>query len=203
MSPGHCTEITKIVLKDAKIPAIPEPSAIPSTSQRAAICSGLEVQEPQNLYFVRAWDEAESEHGLAPNALAVDNETCELAYKIHVHLSVEPFTALSSPLTEIVLWNLKEGAKREKVEELLTALMSVVNAIPSSEGMYKAGWGPVLENDRQFVVMIGWENMEAFQTAVRNSPEGRALLDQLDEHTDRHLRHVVLQQAQMSFEARL
>lgn len=36
MSPGHCTEITKIVLKDAKIPAIPEPSAIPSTSQRAA-----------------------------------------------------------------------------------------------------------------------------------------------------------------------
>ncbi len=36
-------------------------------------------------------------------------------------------------------------------------------------------------------------DIQAFQTAVKNSPEGRAILDQLDQHTDRLLRHVILE----------
>lgn len=83
-----------------------------------------------------------------------------LSYRIHVHLSCEPYTAIRAPLTEIVLWHLKEGVARETVEGLLTKLMKIVNEIPFDEGMFKAGWGPVLENDRQFVVMIGWSTME-------------------------------------------
>ena len=34
--------------------------------------------------------------------------------------------------------------------------------------------------------------MQAFQTAVRNSPDGRALLAELDNYTERQLRHVTL-----------
>ena len=69
---------------------------------------------------------------------------------------------MAAPLTEIVTWKLKEGATREKVEELLTSLMKIVNAIPRSEGFHKAGWGSVVGDDseRQYVVWIGWDDME-------------------------------------------
>ncbi|KAF7790289.1 hypothetical protein EIP86_001243 [Pleurotus ostreatoroseus] len=133
-------------------------------------------------------DTAEGDYESPP-----DSPAANLDYRIHVRFSAEPFTALSAPLTEIVLWTLRDDAPRQKVEELLTKLMGIVNNIPSSEGLYKADWGPVLDNERQFVVLIGWENMEAFQTAVKNSPDGRAVLDELDVLTSRQLRHVTLQ----------
>lgn len=95
-----------------------------------------------------------------------DSPAANLDYRIHVRFSAEPFTALSAPLTEIVLWTLREDAPRPKVEELLTKLMEIVNNIPSSEGLYKADWGPVLDNERQFVVLIGWENMEVCHFAT-------------------------------------
>lgn len=147
-----------------------------------SLCCGLEVQEPRNLYFVRgesngplkrpnrlhhhsrsAWETSEQLHDLTDSFVKATHPSGvpgELTYNVHVHLSCEPYTALEAPLTEIVLWTLREGASREKVEELLPALMRIVNAIPFSEGMYKAGWGPVSNNDGQFVVMIGWETME-------------------------------------------
>ena len=51
---------------------------------------------------------------------------------------------------------------------------------------------------------IAW-NGKAFETAVRNSPDGRAILDELAKVTDRLLRHVVLRQPELQpmYEARL
>ncbi|PSS32078.1 hypothetical protein PHLCEN_2v2154 [Hermanssonia centrifuga] len=195
----HCAEIAKFVV-DRAGPISPSTRNPIRSQGRRRSCSGIEVQESQHLYLVNAW-EAPENHTIAPASNvegargehSVDASASNLEYHIHVHFSEEPYTALSAPLTEIVLWTLKEGSPRAKVEELLTDLMTVVNGIPTSAGMHKAGWGPVLENEKQFVVLIGWENMEAFQTAVKNSPEGRAILDQLDQHTDRLLRHVILE----------
>jgi len=115
----------------------------------------------------------------------------------------EPFTALDAPLTEFVLWDLKEGAEPPVVRALLTRLMAVVDAIPRAEGMHRAGWGSVVGDDRKYFVVIGWDSMEAFQTAVANSPAGRAVLDQLAEHTVRQIRHVDLRQPEPIVEARL
>lgn len=110
-----------------------------------------------------AWDATEDEHnplldaaGDAPAA----PEGCTLEYRIHVHLQCEPRTALDAPLTEVVLWYLKPHATQAKVEELLTTLMGIVNKIPREEGMHRAGWGSVLGDPRQYVVMIGWDSME-------------------------------------------
>ena len=97
---------------------------------------------------------------------------CTEEYKIHIHLQCEPFTAIDAPLTEIVVWKLKEHAKKEVVEELLTGLMKIVNAIPRSEGMHKAGWGSVLEDERQYIVMIGWDTMEVCYTLARSVESG-------------------------------
>lgn len=111
-----------------------------------------------------AWDATEDEHNPLLDAAAegpVDMpQGCTQEYKIHIHLQCEPFTAIDAPLTEIVLWKLKDRAKKEVVEELLTGLMKIVNAIPRSAGMHKAGWGSVPSNERQYVVMIGWDTME-------------------------------------------
>jgi hypothetical protein len=113
---------------------------------------------------VTAWDTTADEHSsipdISPEASYERPQPCELEYKIHAYLTCEPYTALRAPVTEIVVWNLKENATSEKVKELLTALMKVVNNIPRSEGMHKAGWGSVLDNERQYVVIIGWDSME-------------------------------------------
>lgn len=89
----------------------------------------------------------------------------KMAYRIHVHLECEPYTALSAPLTEIVVWKMREGASRAVVEQLLTKLMAIVSKIPIEEGKYKNGWGRILNEDaeRQFIVLIGWTDMEVKQ----------------------------------------
>lgn len=150
--------------------------------------SGPEVQEPQHHYYMRgkcqtwvrgsfihsygfcivAWDSTEEEHNpildATPEVSVELPKGCSQEYKIHVHLQCEPFTAMDAPLTEVVLWKLKSHAEKAKVEELLTGLMEIVNKIPRSEGMHKAGWGSVVENERQYVVMIGWDTMEVCRT---------------------------------------
>lgn len=206
----HCLEITKFELDDVARAAgayLPEPSAVPSSAQYLRVCSGQEVQEPNYSYFVRAWDATEDEHNpLLDEEDAAGPSTpasCLVKWSHHVHLTCEPYTALDAPLTEFVYWNLKEGADPATVRELLTRLMAVVNAIPREEGMHKAGWGSVVGDDTKYFVVIGWDNMEAFVTAVANSPAGRALLDDLAEHTVREVRHTDLHKPQATVEARL
>lgn len=212
MSTVHCVEVTKFAVSDTAKAAgvmLPLPSLLPAASKTTRICSGWEAQDPQRYYNVRAWDATEAEHNPLLNASAEPTadlpQGYTLEYKIHVHLQCEPFTAIDAPLTEIVTWKLKEHAKREVVEELLTGLMKIVNTIPRSEGFHKAGWGSVLGDDseRQYIVWIGWDNMEAFTTAVANSPDGRAQLHKLAEHADRQIRHMTLQRIAATYEARL
>lgn len=168
-----------------------------------------------------AWDAVSPVHCLPQEALA---RGAGAEYSVHVHLSCEAYAALSAPLTEIVVWTLREGASRARVEELLAALVAVVSAIPFSKGMYGAGWGPVVDDERTFVVLIGWSSMEvrsqhhlprafarlishaqAFQLALQNSSDGKVLLMELDKFAERQLRHVVLRQSQERplYEARL
>ncbi|GJE96731.1 hypothetical protein PsYK624_129370 [Phanerochaete sordida] len=208
----HCLEITKYVVDDVARAAgalLPEPSAVPESAKYLRVSSGQEVQEPQYSYFVRAWDATEDEHNpLLDAADAADaahdaSTTTGVKWSHHVHLQCEPYTALDAPLTEFVYWNLKDGAEPAVVRALLTRLMAVVNAIPREEGMHKAGWGSVVGDETKYFVVIGWDTMEAFVTAVANSPAGRALLDDLAEHTVREVRHTVLNHPQAVVEARL
>lgn len=117
-----------------------------------------------NVISVTAWNGTEDEHNpildAVPDLVSDTPQTAELVYKFHVHLTCEPFTALDAPLTEFVVWDLKEGAEPATVTALLTKLMAVVNAIPREEGMHKAGWGSVIGDERKYVIMIGWDSME-------------------------------------------
>ena len=115
-----------------------------------------------------AWDTSKHLHDLTSHVTHEANTRIDstisgkLAYRIHVHLECEPYTALNAPLTEVVVWKMREGASRAVVEQLLTKLMSIVTKIPMEEGKYKNGWGRIINEDKekQFIVLIGWTDME-------------------------------------------
>ena len=79
-----------------------------------------------------AWDTSKHLHDLTSHVTHEANTRIDstisgkLAYRIHVHLECEPYTALNAPLTEVVVWKMREGASRAVVEQLLTKLMSIV-----------------------------------------------------------------------------
>ncbi|KAI0093287.1 hypothetical protein BDY19DRAFT_989940 [Irpex rosettiformis] len=194
-----CLEITKFVLDQPGV--VPSSLSSSMAANDLSLRYGLESQDPRNLYLVRAWDASKHLHDLTSNVTREANARIDstisgkMAYRIHVHLECEPYTALNAPLTEVVVWKMREGASRAVVEQLLTKLMAIVTKIPIEEGKYKNGWGRIINEDkeRQFIVLIGWTDMEAFTTAVANSPDGRAVLAALEQVTERQIRHMPLQ----------
>ncbi len=78
----------------------------------------------------------------------------------HVTFNTEPYTALKSPLAEFAIWTLYESTDKQKFQEKLEKLVDLVINLPPPAKVYKGGWGPVVENDRQFVVLLGWESLE-------------------------------------------
>ncbi|KAI0700938.1 hypothetical protein BC835DRAFT_322887 [Cytidiella melzeri] len=197
-----CLEISKFVLDESDSGVLPTSLASWNDS---SLRYGLECQDSRNLYLIRVQDTPKLLHRSGANITQDTNARKDplipgkLVYQIHVHLQCEPYTALGAPLTEIVTWRVRKGASRPVVEQLLTKLMGIVNKIPFEEGLYKAGWGRVINLDPEihFIVMIGWTTMEAFTTAVRNSPAGRAVLDELEVVTERQIRHMTLRQSQV------
>lgn len=87
-----------------------------------------------------------------------------LTYLYHVNLNTEdPSPALGAPLTEIVFWSLKEGVDKE---EFTTKLNSLITLAMSFEGVYKGGWGTVVEDDRKLAVILGWNSLEVCSRRV-------------------------------------
>lgn len=92
-----------------------------------------------------------------------------LTYLIHVYLASEPHKALTSPLTEVAIFTLKESAKNDRMKcvAALIELVNAMNLVPESlGGIGGAAWGPVVENDRQYVVVCGWRDLEVSHLVV-------------------------------------
>ncbi|PSR72166.1 hypothetical protein PHLCEN_2v11958 [Hermanssonia centrifuga] len=111
----------------------------------------------------------------------------------HVTFNTEPYTALNSPLAEFAIWTLYESTDKQKFQEKLEKLVDLVINLPPPAKVYKGGWGPVVENDRQFVVLLGWESLESFNSNIAASPqEVRDLIAELKGLADLDLKHVSL-----------
>lgn len=168
-----------------------------------------------DIVLAAAWDATEGEHNAA---LAVQKLSPE--YSVRIHMVHEPHTALSAPLTELVFWDLKEGAEPAKVEELLTKLSAAVNAIPRAEGLHRAGWGSVVGDKRKYAVINGWDSVDvrfsavlrgeqetdraqAWRAGPKKLKEGRAFMKQLMDHTTMQVQVVHLQQHKLPVGARL
>lgn len=83
-----------------------------------------------------------------------------MVYLDHVTFTAEPDIALSAPITEFAIWTLKETTDTEHFQNILAKLVALIASLPPSSGVYKGGWGTVVENQRQFMVLLGWESLE-------------------------------------------
>lgn len=87
----------------------------------------------------------------------------------HVYFTTEPCKALSAPVTEITLLTMKEGITRENFVPLLATLVVSVGAVHGTVG--GAAWGPVVENARQYALVVGWKDMEVSDCACPESSD--------------------------------
>lgn len=77
----------------------------------------------------------------------------------HTFLSTStPEDALNAPITEFVFWDLKEDTDKEEFKGLLSELIDKILANDAVKN--RGGWGSVVEDDRRFAVVLGWNSKE-------------------------------------------
>ena len=80
-----------------------------------------------------------------------------VALMAHVPLS-RAAPALDAPLTELAVWTLRAGADRAQFQDELERLHGLLRReVPE---MVDGGWGAAVEDERVFVVVLGWESVE-------------------------------------------
>ena len=75
----------------------------------------------------------------------------EVVYIKDVKLSVDPYSALDAPVTEIALITLHDGVDNKVFEGKLDAVAEDLQKAGASAGPLGGGWGAVKQNDKQFL----------------------------------------------------
>ena len=78
----------------------------------------------------------------------------------HCAFNSEPYKALEAPVTEIATITLKNGADKDTLEELVEELSRAVSISPPESGAVSAAWGPSVEKDDVFFLIIGWTSVD-------------------------------------------
>ncbi|KAM5542616.1 hypothetical protein V8D89_003577 [Ganoderma adspersum] len=89
----------------------------------------------------------------------------------HCAFNSEPYKALEAPVTEIATITLNNGADKDTLEELVEELSHAVNISPPESGAVSAAWGPSVEKDDVFFLIIGWTSVDARHALVNAWPE--------------------------------
>lgn len=79
---------------------------------------------------------------------------------MHAHFNVDPFVSINAPVTEFALWTLKENADAAVFEQKVDTLVKLAISWGEAAGSHGGGWGKVVENERQYFVTLGWDNLE-------------------------------------------
>ena len=83
----------------------------------------------------------------------------KLEFVQHTILSTStPEDALNAPVTEIVFWTLKEGTDKEQFKGLLSEFISKL--LETEQVKNRGGFGTIVEDDRKFAVLLGWNSIE-------------------------------------------
>jgi hypothetical protein len=83
----------------------------------------------------------------------------------HVTLTPnEPWAALDAPVSEIILFNLREGTDKK---EFVDVLDEFIDKDVHTPGVFSGGWGPIEEDERKFGVLLGWNQVEVLGFCLR------------------------------------
>lgn len=93
---------------------------------------------------------------------SIGESAAKLEFVQHTILSTStPEDALNAPITEIVFWTLKEGTDKEEFKGIISAFIGKILASDAVKN--RGGWGTIVEDDRKFTVILGWNSKEVRQ----------------------------------------
>lgn len=74
----------------------------------------------------------------------------------HVEFNSDTATALSSPITGVLFFSLKEGFSSDEMERKLELWTGTLGS--SENGHPPVTWGPTHEDPNKWIVLIGWND---------------------------------------------
>lgn len=74
---------------------------------------------------------------------------------VRVMFTVDPTTALTAPVTELVVFTLKEG----KTADMIVPDLDVL-AAQDTKTVISSSWGRSIDDARRFVMLVGWESLK-------------------------------------------
>ncbi|KAI0808942.1 hypothetical protein BC629DRAFT_1076343 [Irpex lacteus] len=160
---------------------------------------GTEVQDPSKWYGIILWETVGHHKALVDNkevypglVKSIGESAAKLEFVQHTILSTStPEDALNAPITEIVFWTLKEGTDKEEFKGIISAFIGKILASDAVKN--RGGWGTIVEDERKFTVILGWNSKEEFDQTVASAPPTFAeTLGKLKTLADLELKHVVL-----------
>ncbi|KAF7365131.1 hypothetical protein MVEN_00384400 [Mycena venus] len=132
---------------------------------------GLQIEDKKTGYFVSVWESYELREKMAkdPSYAGVIEQLKPAVAgpftRDHINTTTDGLTALSAPVVEFVTATLKAGASAEKVSSLVEEF---IKGLDGSAGSHApAVWGQSVENKDKFLLIVGWDSLEAHQAVVK------------------------------------
>ncbi|KAF9565779.1 hypothetical protein CPC08DRAFT_747796 [Agrocybe pediades] len=112
----------------------------------------------------------------------------------HIEFNRDYLSALTAPVTEIVLLTLNEGKTKEDLNRVFDSLAAKVDEVNSK--YEPCAWGQSLEAPDKFYLIIGWDSVQAHEDAVKDE-SFHPVLTELQATANLKILHTKLQKLQM------
>ncbi|KAF7346426.1 hypothetical protein MSAN_01870500 [Mycena sanguinolenta] len=153
---------------------------------------GLQIEDKKTGYFVSVWDSYEAHQKVIkdPNYAGII-EALKPAVsgpfeRHHINVSSDPTAALTAPAVEFVVFTLKDGAA-----DKLTPLMEELGAgADTAAGAHPpCAWGQSVEDKNKFLLVIGWDTVQAHWDAVKEGTALHGIVVKIKEFADLWIGH--------------
>ncbi|KAI0269756.1 hypothetical protein BC834DRAFT_863201 [Gloeopeniophorella convolvens] len=141
-----------------------------------AIFHGLQVEEPA-FGLIVVWDKIQVHKDLMADAVEYPKLLNLLKPTMgggdidmsHVDFLIDPTPAFKAPITEIAFTSPKTPEDKEAVQARLEQIVSLANG--PTKTAFGAAYGPVVEKPDTFVLVVGWDSVEAHLAAREANKE--------------------------------
>ncbi|KAJ7016659.1 hypothetical protein C8F04DRAFT_503802 [Mycena alexandri] len=161
---------------------------------------GVQVEDVKKGYFISVWESYEHHQKLTQqasykNIIEVLKPAAAGGFeRDHINVAVDPNTALTSPAVEVVAFTLKEGSAAEQLTPLFEELGKGLDAAVGSHA--PCVWGQSIEDKSKFLLVVGWDTVEAHWEAVKEGTSLHKTIQQIAALADLSIGHTHAKQHQ-------
>ncbi|KAJ3500153.1 hypothetical protein NMY22_g19356 [Coprinellus aureogranulatus] len=155
---------------------------------------GLQVEDRKTAYLVVVWQSLEAHQKLIadpiyPELGAQLKPALAGAINIqHVEFAGDATVAFNAPVTEVAIAKLKEGKAKEDFVAFIPTIVETSKAVPGIHG--PGAYGEVIEEQRSFYLVLGWESVEAHKAVVSSGGPGKEVVAKFLDLVDMTVVHV-------------